>query len=532
MSKTIRIGTRDSQLALWQAKTVQEQLEHLGHKTKLVPVKSTGDLMLNQPIYELGITGVFTRTLDIALLNEEIDIAVHSLKDVPTLLPKGIVQATVLKRGNVRDTLVFKKNEEFLAQENAIIATGSLRRKAQWLNRYPTHTLVGLRGNVNTRLQKLENNSDWNGAIFAAAGLGRIGLTPQNAVNLEWMVPAPAQGAIMIACLESDKETLEICSALNHEETEICTQMERAFLNKLEGGCSAPIGALAFIKDEEVHFHGIILSEDGTKKVEAKRSAPLGKHQGIVDECVAFIVERGGKNLVSKTALKPQKTNIFSSKILSEGQKDLFADAIKVESSDFIKTTPNRIKRSILKAVHENVVITSKNGVEALLNNCAVEDLKFKTIYCVGRRTKKLIEQKIGPVKHSAKNAKVLAEHLVEFMNGSEVSYFCSDIRMDDLPSILAKNNIKVNEIVVYSTKLEAPKLPESVEGVLLYSPSTVQSFLKKNTPNCTAYCIGETTAKEAKQYFNDVRIAKIPTIESVIEMVNEHYIAKDKKND
>ena len=145
MSKTIRIGTRDSQLALWQAKTVQEQLEHLGHKTKLVPVKSTGDLMLNQPIYELGITGVFTRTLDIALLNEEIDIAVHSLKDVPTLLPKGIVQATVLKRGNVRDTLVFKKNEEFLAQENAIIATGSLRRKAQWLNRYPTHTLVGLR---------------------------------------------------------------------------------------------------------------------------------------------------------------------------------------------------------------------------------------------------------------------------------------------------------------------------------------------------------------------------------------------------
>ena len=112
-----------------------------------------------------------------------------------------------------------------MAQENAIIATGSLRRKAQWLNRYPTHTLVGLRGNVNTRLQKLENNSDWNGAIFAAAGLGRIGLTPQNAVNLEWMVPAPAQGAIMVACLESDKETLETCSALNHEETEICTHM-------------------------------------------------------------------------------------------------------------------------------------------------------------------------------------------------------------------------------------------------------------------------------------------------------------------
>ena len=202
MSKLIRIGTRDSALALWQAKTVQSQLQHLGHETVLVPVKSTGDLVLNKPIYELGITGVFTRTLDIALLNEEIDIAVHSLKDVPTVMPEGVVQAAVLKRGNIRDTLVFKTNEEFLAQKDAVIATGSLRRKAQWLNRYPTHSIVGLRGNVNTRLEKLEHNN-WNGAIFAAAGLGRLGLTPEDAVNLEWMVPAPAQGAVMIASLKS-----------------------------------------------------------------------------------------------------------------------------------------------------------------------------------------------------------------------------------------------------------------------------------------------------------------------------------------
>ena len=165
MSKIIRIGTRDSELALWQAKTVQAQLEKLGHKTVLVPVKSTGDLVLNKPLYELGITGVFTKTLDIAMLNEEIDIAVHSLKDVPTLLPKGIVQAAVIKRGNVSDTLVFKNNEEFLSAREGVIATGSLRRRAQWLNRYPTHTVVGLRGNVNSRLEKLEN-SDWNGAIF------------------------------------------------------------------------------------------------------------------------------------------------------------------------------------------------------------------------------------------------------------------------------------------------------------------------------------------------------------------------------
>src|SRR6056297_1585313 len=167
MNRVIRIGTRDSELALWQANTVKDQLEVLGHKVALVPVKSTGDIVLDKPLYELGITGIFTKTLDVAMLNGDVDIAVHSMKDVPTMLPKGIVQAAVLKRANYMDILAFNKNEEFLGSPDGIIATGSLRRKAQWLNRYPTHTIVDLRGNVNSRLQKLQNN-DWNGAIFAA----------------------------------------------------------------------------------------------------------------------------------------------------------------------------------------------------------------------------------------------------------------------------------------------------------------------------------------------------------------------------
>ena len=298
MSKTIRIGTRDSELALYQANIVKSQLEFLGHKTELVPVKSTGDIVLNKPLYELGITGIFTKTLDIAMLNNDIDIAVHSLKDVPTLLPKGIVQAAVIKRGNVRDTLVFKNNEEFLGEKNAVIATGSLRRRAQWLNRYPTHTIENLRGNVNSRLQKLENNEHWNAAIFAAAGLGRIGLRPENAINLNWMIPAPAQGAIMITALEEDKDIIEICLELNHEETEICTNIEREFLNKLEGGCTAPIGALAFIKDEEITFEGVLLSADGSKKIEVKRTEKLGHHHDLANFCANYIIERGGKRLM------------------------------------------------------------------------------------------------------------------------------------------------------------------------------------------------------------------------------------------
>lgn len=187
MNRTIRIGTRDSELALWQANTVKDQLNALGYKTKIVAIKSTGDLILDKPLYELGITGIFTKTLDVAMLNGEVDIAVHSMKDVPTALPKGIVQAAVLKRGNYMDILAFKDNEEFLGQKEGTIATGSLRRQAQWLNRYPTHTIVDLRGNMNSRLEKLNTNS-WNGAIFAAAGLERIGLEPENTIGLTWML--------------------------------------------------------------------------------------------------------------------------------------------------------------------------------------------------------------------------------------------------------------------------------------------------------------------------------------------------------
>jgi hydroxymethylbilane synthase len=525
MSKIIRIGTRDSQLALWQANIVKKLLEESGHKTKLVPVKSTGDLVLDKPLYELGITGIFTRTLDIAMLNNDIDIAVHSLKDVPTVLPNGIIQAAVLKRGNVNDTLVFKDNEEFLGAKEAVIATGSLRRRAQWLNRFPTHTITDLRGNVNSRLQKLKDNEDWNGAIFAAAGIGRIGIRPEEAINLDWMIPAPAQGAIMITALDEDDFVKEACAELNHEETEICTTIEREFLNKLEGGCTAPIGALAYIKDEEINFKGVLLSPDGTKRIDVTRVKKLGEHNDMAQFCADFVIERGGKRLMDKIKQSSKKTNVFSTKSFTEDQRLLFHEKVVVESSDFIKISLNRIHPRFLKNEIQNVVITSKNAIESLTTNYSAIELQFKNIYCVGRRTKRLVENKIGKVTHTEKNAKKLAEYLVEFMDGTEVTYFCSDIRLDALPTILSENHIKVNEVEAYQTKYDGFKVADSVESVMFYSPSTVESFVRNNKGEVIAFCIGETTAKEAKKHFKDVRVAKVPTVESVIELVNEHYV-------
>ncbi|MFK5973749.1 MAG: hydroxymethylbilane synthase [Flavobacteriaceae bacterium] len=525
MTKIIRIGTRDSELALWQANLVKDKLIALGHKTHLILVKSTGDLILDKPLYELGITGIFTKTLDVAMLKGEIDIAVHSMKDVPTVLPKGIVQAAVLERGNYMDILAFKDNEEFLAEREAVIATGSLRRKAQWLNRYPTHTVTGLRGNINSRMQKFDDSEEWNGAIFAAAGMERIGLEAKNTIGLGWMLPAPAQGAIMIVAMENDDFNRKACAELNHGPSEICTTLERQFLNTLEGGCTAPIGALAYINDkEEVTLKGVLLTVDGRKKLEAEFTAPLGQHSGLGRDCANSILSRGGKRLMNELQGTTLNTNIFSTRKLTQDQQQRFHDSVKVASDDFIKISPNRIPQSVFKSELKNVIITSKNAVESLLTNLSSDELQFKNIYCVGRRTKRLIENRIGKVKHQENTAKKLAEYLVEYIEGVEVTYLCSDLRLDDLPLILTENNIKVNEIEVYKTKHSPIEIDKNTEGVLFYSPSTVESYLLKNKADKIAYCIGETTAIEARRHFKDVRVAKIPTVESVIDLVNDNY--------
>ena len=301
MDKVIRIGTRDSELALWQANTVKDRLEDLGYQTQLIPVKSTGDLILDKPLYEMGITGIFTKTLDVAMLNGTVDIAVHSMKDVPTALPKGIVQAAVLKRAATEDILV---TEGRIAYEKpCTIATGSLRRKAQWLSRYPHHTVVDLRGNVNTRLQKLQDNN-WQGAIFAKAGLKRIDVLPEHFETLDWMVPAPAQGAMMVVALEKDTFCKEALLKLNDKTTEICTKMERDFLRMLEGGCTAPIGALAEVIGKNIQFKGCLFSLDGKEKLEIAASTPLNliteEDYTLGKEKANELLNTGGRELMTQ----------------------------------------------------------------------------------------------------------------------------------------------------------------------------------------------------------------------------------------
>ncbi len=286
----IRIGTRDSVLALWQANKVKALLEAKDHACSIVKIKSQGDLILDKPLYEIGITGVFTKTLDAALLRNDIDIAVHSMKDVPTLLPKGLVEFAVLERESPFDVLV-----KGPGGSNAI-ATGSLRRKAQWLHRYPNHEIVGIRGNINTRMKKVAS-SDYVGAIFAKSGLMRTNILPENAEVLEWMVPAPAQGALVIVGKSDDIELNQKVNRLNHHESQLAVSIERAFLKTLEGGCTAPIGALAIVTGNNVRFTGIINSLDGHTELKIEKTSEDARME-LGEIYAQELLSSGGKELM------------------------------------------------------------------------------------------------------------------------------------------------------------------------------------------------------------------------------------------
>lgn len=291
MKSLIKIGTRESQLAVWQAELVKSRLQQNGYNAELIFIKSEGDIDLKTPLYAMGVQGIFTRSLDIALLNNKIDIAVHSMKDVPVQLPKGIVQGAVLERASYKDIFVSGTNPE------GAVATSSIRRKAQWLNKYPGTQIENLRGNVNTRLKKVAE-SDWAGAIFAAAGLERIGVRPEQSYDLDWMLPAPAQGAIMVVARENDDAILEACSVLNHEHTAITAKIERDFLSALMGGCSTPIGALAVIKNNSILFKGNIVLPDGSLKAEMEKNFSITDYSEAGKMAAEETLKTGGQEII------------------------------------------------------------------------------------------------------------------------------------------------------------------------------------------------------------------------------------------
>jgi len=276
--RVLKLGTRGSALALWQSNWVASQLREFGFAVEMVEISTQGDVR-SGPIGAIGSQGVFTKEIQRALLDEEVDFAVHSLKDLPTEEIAGLCLTCVPPRERVGDVLVSNTISSFDGMaEGAVVGTGSMRRKAQLLNQRPDLQVKDIRGNVDTRLQKLDDGK-YDAIILAESGLKRLGLVERinHVIDRAVMIPAVGQGALGLECRTQDSEVREILAHLNDSESFISVTAERAMLRALRAGCLAPVGAFAEIVEERLQLQGVVLSGTGNQRVDAESEVVLAQ---------------------------------------------------------------------------------------------------------------------------------------------------------------------------------------------------------------------------------------------------------------
>lgn len=304
-STKLIIGSRGSELALWQAHWVKGQLErHIPRfSVEIAIIKTKGDKVLDSPLSTIGSKGLFTREIDEALLEGRIDLSVHSLKDLPTLTPQGMIIVAVTKRDEVHDAFIShpRKNYRSLRElpQRARIGTGSLRRKCQLLHYRPDLQIIDIRGNVPTRLQKLDR-SEWDGIILAKAGLARLNFTDRitETVSTDVLLPAVGQGALAVEMRADDPRTNEIVPVLHHEDTAISTSAERMLLKYLEGGCQVPIGAYARIENGTFVMEALIGSLDGRTLIRSRIHGEPASANPLAEKLAETLFRGGGEKIL------------------------------------------------------------------------------------------------------------------------------------------------------------------------------------------------------------------------------------------
>ncbi len=284
MSKnTLRIGTRKSKLALWQANYVKERLEGRGYSVELVLITTTGDKILDAPLAKIGGKGLFVKEIEEALLRGDIDLAVHSLKDVPMVLPEGLILGAITEREEPFDVLISRDGRRLQElPEGAKVGTSSLRRQVQIKRKRPDLRVETLRGNVDTRLRKLEEGL-YDAIVLAYAGVKRMGFEERVSQVLEDFIPAVGQGSLAIEVREGDHRVLDAIAFLDHRESRLRAECERAFLRELQGGCQVPIGAYAWLEDEKLKLRAFVSDLEGKRFLEGveEGSPDMAEHIGI-----------------------------------------------------------------------------------------------------------------------------------------------------------------------------------------------------------------------------------------------------------
>ncbi len=565
--QTIRIGTRGSKLALYQAYRVKEELENkYPEKTfEIVIIKTKGDIILDVPLSKIGDKGLFTKELEVAMFNNEIDMAVHSLKDLPTTFPEGAKLGAVLTRGDVRDALISTNNRKVSdLTSNDVIATSSLRRKAQLLKINKDFKIVEIRGNVNTRIRKMQEGY-CDVMIMAAAGLQRLEMSEfiSELIDPSVMIPACSQGAIAIEIRENDAFIEDLLSKINDSETFITTAAERAFLKTLEGGCQIPVGSFSKIEGNQFHITGFISNIDGSQFLKESAFSDVENAVEISIEIAKKLYNNGGKEILDtirdlnlntpKVELPLKDKVIISTRAIELG--DSLPDLLKSQGAEFIALPMIEVSPSQLNNAEKETLqnledfdwlfFTSKNGVINFFKQ--LSDLKGSTalpenlkIAVIGNRTSSELDY-YGYAPSFISKGNTSEDFLEEFYKAvnpqnQKILLSLGNLAEDFLYNNLIKDN-SVQRINVYQT--DKPKSVDNKilniirEGkydlIVFTSPSTFHNFClyaeKDIIKELKMASIGSTTTKAiAEAGYSPLLTAKMSNVEGLGEAIANYF--------
>lgn len=494
MSRKIIIGSRGSDLALWQANYTKSALENLGHEVEIKIIKTQGDKIQHLSFDKLEGKGFFTKELEDALINGEIDLAVHSHKDLPTSNPQGLCIAAVSYREDCSETILIRKEAVDPSQLLGVksfsrFGTSSVRRSSQLQFFRPDLQIMQLRGNVPTRVEKLKND-EYDAIMLASAGLERLKLDLSEfhieKLDPRWFIPAPAQGVLAFQIRESDESMKNILHEINHADVASQIYIERKVLNLLDGGCQLPLGVYVEKKDAVFKTWASLKPLDGAP---LRRFYIENKDADLVIQKLIKGFNEGVKGKVFITR-EPEQCKVFTR--LLEGM------GMMVIAKSLIKTEPQSFK---LSTKHDWVFFTSANAVEHFFEQAEPEFIPER-IAAIGSGTAKKIRM-LGLEPDfeggAAKNTQEIAKDFIELYAGTSVLFPQSDIAVKHVSEEIAKH-CKTEKVVVYNTKINLNRSIPDADMLVFTSPSNLNAYIEtKGIPQKPCIAIGTSTAEALK---------------------------------
>lgn len=569
-SQKLIVGTRTSPLALWQSEHVCQRLQEAWpHLTcQLQDFVTSGDKTLDKPLPAIGGKGLFTAELEAALQAGTIDIAVHSLKDLPTANASGLVLGAITERADVRDALLTRPGQTLATlPHGAIVGTSSLRRQAQLLALRPDLVLRSIRGNVDTRIRKLQSG-EYDAIILAAAGLERLGRTAviTQYLPLETMLPAPGQAALAVQCRADDTATLALLTAIDHAPTRTAVTAERTFLQSLGGGCSAPIAAYAHWQGDTLNLTGLVASADGRSQIRlhAQHTDPtlLGQHlahQALAQGASTLLSPSPLSTLHSPLSTIPSKRLLLTrpvSSSLSTTQRFVAHYPLSTIHAPVIAIRPLPDLSRLDHAIHQLtsydwLIFTSSNAVEIFAQHANTPPTSRPKIAAVGPATAQTLQA--HGYTPNLMPAEFIAPAIATALGdvaGQKILLPRAQIARPDLPDLLRAQGAEVDDIPIYDTvpvPLTAEAIQEISQGVDIItfaSSSAVQAFcqafanafgqpLMSRFPHVIIACIGPATAQTAVDFGLPVHVvATEHTMEGLIQTIVEYFEKRGEKRE